>query len=324
MNESPPTPLRLLDYDVLSQIFEELRPSKNLRPISRTCRWLYGMVAPVLYRSCYHRYGDPKTVNPRQIPRTIWSYIRSLRVLCRCPDSDQQAFLNLAQRRRRDDHVLCAPFESLPLQQALAGMPNLATLTLALHTVQYYRHGISLRTLANVLVLKQLRHLDISSISILPTPLDDQEPVLSAIAPLESFKYQLLPYRKVLSIPSETQLLDHILRSLHSTLETIWLPTEPAPLATLSFPDWPKLRELRLYGEREAMPDTPIVSLLANLTNQRVLTLNSRTRTASKAARYGLVPSVRHSHGRTSDACLSAIHLRRTPSTLTSRRRCSP
>ncbi|KAI0750229.1 hypothetical protein C8Q80DRAFT_1166757 [Daedaleopsis nitida] len=153
-------------------------------------------------------------------------------------------------------------------------MPNLATLTLALHTVHYYRHGISLRTLAYVLSLRRLRHLDISSISILPTPLDDKEPVLSTIAPLESFKYQLLPHRKALSIPSEARLLEHILQSYHSALQTIWLPTEPAPLSTLSSLDWPRLRELRLYGERGEMPDTPIVSLLANLTNLQVLTLN--------------------------------------------------
>lgn len=157
-------------------------------------------------------------------------------------------------------------------------MPNLRTLTLALHEFQYYRHGISLRTLTKILALKHLRHLDISFISILPTPLDDdlEEPVLSdsIIAPLESFKYQLLPHRYQLRLSSEAQLLERLSWSLHSSLEKIWIPTEPAPLETFSSLDWPRLRELRLYGERGPMPDTPIISLLANLPELRVLTLN--------------------------------------------------
>ncbi len=61
--------------------------------------------------------------------------------------------------------------------------------------------------------------------------------------------------------------------SFHASLETLWLPADSAPIRTISQLDWPRLRELRLFGGRWTDPATPIISLFGHLSHLRLLVL---------------------------------------------------
>ena len=150
-------------------------------------------------------------------------------------------------------------------------MPLLSHLTLRIpfHAV----HGVSWQLLRRILKLPNLRHLSLDNFIPSPTRFASDKLNLHAIGPITSFSYTVFNSRNPYRLPSESEALSLILRTLHNSLEILVLPSEPAPLTEMFELEWPLLRELRLRGERWDIPDTPIVSLLSCMPNLRVLVL---------------------------------------------------
>ncbi|KAM5544865.1 hypothetical protein V8D89_001763 [Ganoderma adspersum] len=80
-------------------------------------------------------------------------------------------------------------------------------------------------------------------------------------------------YRQPLSFSSELATLDFLIRHVHTSLETLVLPAECAPIHTMSSLHWPLIREFTLRGERWTDPATPIVSLFSSMPSLRIFAL---------------------------------------------------
>lgn len=95
----------------------------------------------------------------------------------------------------------------------------------------------------------------------------------SSPTPLTCLKYILPNIREPYSRPSESEALDRVLQSLHLSLETLSLPTEPVRMDRIPLLDFPRLRKLTLRGLRWTSPELPPVVLFAHMPSLRVLVL---------------------------------------------------
>lgn len=272
-----------MNGDVLVKVFEELGPdSTELYALSSTCRWLRDASSPILFASCYQHlgkmlwFGDTHEI----LPSTLWPYVRSvdlpcpmsvthdgrcrtLELSCCCPAYSQKDLVEEV------DPLVCNAFDTI--HNALPTLPQLTTLHLR---VQYIEtHGISWNTTRTILSLPHLRHLYIDGLYICPELLKTDNLDNSVVTPLTTFHYTLPHYRQPLNFPSELTVLDFLVRKLHTSLESLVLPVESAPIQTISSLHWPRLREFTLRGERWPDPAAPLVSLFSSMPLLRSLSL---------------------------------------------------
>ena len=66
-----------LDEDVLLQIFEELRPHRNLRPLSLTCKRVRRMCMGTLFRKSFIKARVLSSESAAYIQEySLWSFVR--------------------------------------------------------------------------------------------------------------------------------------------------------------------------------------------------------------------------------------------------------
>lgn len=171
---------------------------------------------------------------------------------------------------------MCPAYRHPIIEEALRGMPYLSNLSLCMRGVHNHGHGVSSHLVSVALSLPQLRSMDLWQIYCSPKlPEGELEhPCYPTSTSLSAFKYTLYPDRRPWKLPDEEKSLDLLVRAVCGSLERLSLPTEPAPILTISLLQWPRLRVLRLYGERWITPNTPIITLFANLPDLRELILN--------------------------------------------------
>ncbi len=156
-------------------------------------------------------------------------------------------------------------------------MPQLFSVTLRM---EYYDvlHGLCWESFEIFFSLPQLREFSVDGFSFCPRRFPQAEALAASgsFAPLTSFRlYQEQSRWPPRSYPSEREALALVLETLHSTLESLELPTESTPFDVLPSLSWPRLRELRLSGERPtAGLPTPLVSLFSNMPKLCVLALH--------------------------------------------------
>ena len=180
------------------------------------------------------------------------THCRRLELQCQCMDSDDARDIDfsLETKPAKDEDILCAAFDSPLLQDMLLSMPRLASLTLWSVNPHNYGHGLSWRRLNAFLSLPHLQTVTFLRFYVSPRLPNGQQPQFGRLAPLSSFTYDLHEHRRPMRLPAEEQSLAHLMHAVHSSLSSICLPAEPAPIQTISVLHWPQLRELRMYGER--------------------------------------------------------------------------
>ncbi|KAI0750244.1 hypothetical protein C8Q80DRAFT_679416 [Daedaleopsis nitida] len=238
------TLLQRLDQDVLTLIFEELRPGLHpLLVLSRTCHWLRDASAPVLFK--YAGHGLNERILSRSenlfLPRAFWPYVRrmSLWCLCRNPVDSLSA---------TDEVALCPAINHRLVKEALRNMPCLTRLRLQMGNLLKHGHGVSWRRINLFLSLPTLREFELVDLCVCSNLPDS--PRVKTLAPVSSFQYNLYDNRSPWKLPAEDQALGLLLSALHNTLQSLMLPAESTPVLTLSHLHWPRLRELRIFGER--------------------------------------------------------------------------
>ena len=75
--------LRVLDDDILLQVFQELRPSRHLRPLSLTCKWIRKLCMGILFSSCTIRAASLSSGKTMFLPEQLWPYVRYVMFACR-------------------------------------------------------------------------------------------------------------------------------------------------------------------------------------------------------------------------------------------------
>ncbi|RPD60703.1 hypothetical protein L227DRAFT_546982 [Lentinus tigrinus ALCF2SS1-6] len=270
-----------LDDDSLVNLLEHLRTDKgSCKRLSSTCRRIRTLSMPLLFGRCRQVLkGHEVPSETYLVPRTLWPYIRTIKLLCRCLDG-YLLYNNWDTYVRQNSDVICGPLANPTLHHALHNMPRLSVIVLHPEKSHVFGHGIIWETLCSFLSLPQLSQLVLDRVRVCPVPPDASTLQINSatlqLHPsgfLSRLEYLLPNTRTPYSESPETEALDRVLRSLHLSLEALSLPTEPAPMVTLSHLDWPRLRELKLRGLRWTSPDLPLVRLFACMPNLRVLVL---------------------------------------------------
>ena len=169
-----------------------------------------------------------------------------------------------------ESDMICGPLTNPTLHQALHSMRRLSTVVVRPKQDHVFGHGLAWDTLCNLLSLPHLSRLVLYHVNICPIPLT-APPLQPPPIPLVCLRYILPNIREPYSEPSETEALNCVLRSVHLSLETLWLPAEPVRMDTFSLLEWPRLTELKLQGLRWTYPNLPAVVLFARMPNLRVL-----------------------------------------------------
>lgn len=159
-----------------------------------------------------------------------------------------------------------------PLADFLSCMPNLDTVVF-----DGLYHGTSSWGVRRaVLSVPQIRHVIFCGIlwdtraETLPRKLP-----LKTVAPLTSLDIWRNGYRFPPRVEPQEDLhvLTALLSHIHSSLETLLLPSEFLPLEILRKHDWPRLRKLKLRGERQFNPSMAVLPALSHVRTLRTLTL---------------------------------------------------
>ncbi|KAI0329981.1 hypothetical protein GY45DRAFT_790924 [Cubamyces sp. BRFM 1775] len=262
-----------LNYDVFLHLAQELQTQSVLTNLSSTCKLYRQWSMPILYRVCRVHQTSETPTTKKFPPRSIWSYIGSITIHdILCPDSHRYTPVPGASNNPRCGIVNGAILEGL------LGMPKLH----AVHLIHDH-HGIPWPVLQSILTLPQLREFSCNP-RISHTPEGSarlQELVLNSPAPLTSFQYTrdihaISHLFDPLQSRAEEHLLDLILRSVCSSLHTLVLPIESAPLRTMSSLDFPRLQRLMLGGLLELAHELQcdIVTALHKMPELRVLELD--------------------------------------------------
>ncbi|PIL28335.1 hypothetical protein GSI_09486 [Ganoderma sinense ZZ0214-1] len=173
---------------------------------------------------------------------------------------------------------VCGVIGGPSLGQALRHMPTLRSISVL--TRERAVHGLSWTTVKTILSLPQIQEVSITGLLLCPSKLPHDDYRLDSWAPLTSFHYEVfsnridgMKTRQNYPFPSEEEVLLLVLSRIHTSLEKLVLSTEPAPLLAMSQWTWPRLRELRLRGERRSLPPVPYMTLLSAMPNLRTLIL---------------------------------------------------
>ncbi|RPD61022.1 hypothetical protein L227DRAFT_73839 [Lentinus tigrinus ALCF2SS1-6] len=254
--------------------------------LSCTCSRLRKLAMPVLFGRCRQSLAREFS-DDSLVPCTLWPHIRTMTLSCRC-----FASLHLPDElARQDSNMICYALTIPSLYHALQNMPRLSEAVVRPEWVHKRGHGLTWETLCGLLSLPHLSHLVLDQVNVCPIPPDPEALPVNPCAPLTRLEYCLPNIRYPYSQPSEVDALDRILRSFHLSLETLSLPSEPAPLYTIPLLDWPRLRELRLRGIYWTSPHDPIVKLFACMHNLRVLTLELMEQESATRSGIALWPS---------------------------------
>lgn len=281
-----------LNEDVLIQIFEELRPHQNLRPLSLTCRPIREVCMNILFRNCSIESKMLSSGRAQFLPESLWEYVR-----CVVP-SGLKRFIALMlysvlQLSGPFDHKSMSElrdWESTPTKHfqaeddaGIVFVENLQQLPLldTVHIESYISYPLKitqskvvpLPILLAILSVPRIRHF--SCFGYLCHPSDPiLESIQISLPHVASFKYYLPNLRpQPRKYASEVALLEIIIPKLHRNLEVLVLPIEHTPLQQLPRRDWPSLRELVLYGGLGAPLTTPYISILARMPKLRALHL---------------------------------------------------
>ena len=158
------------------------------------------------------------------------------------------------------DPLICGPAHTL--EPVLPALPRLTTLHLSVLYINV--HGLSWNNMRIILSLPKLRHLHVDGSYICPEPLNSDKLEDATVTSLATFHYIMPHYCQPLSFPSEVATLDFLVCKLHTSLQSLALPVESAPIQTISSLHWPCLREFTLRGERWSNPATPPVILFSS------------------------------------------------------------
>ncbi|TFK93791.1 hypothetical protein K466DRAFT_59188 [Polyporus arcularius HHB13444] len=279
----------ILDLDdyFLIRLLEHLKAIdyRSVRAVrlSCTCRRLRELSMSVLFGHCRQDISILDALSPDSlmIPHTLWPHVRILKLCCSCIDG-YFTVPDWANYTPQDSDVICGALASPNLHHVLQNMPHLSTVVVRPMHSHYFGHGLSWSTVCIFLSLPQLSRLVLDCVHICPRPPDAMELRLQPSTPVSCLDYLLPNVRDPYRLTSETEALDRLLRSLHTSLETLSLPTEPAPIDTISSLDWPRLCELKLRGLRWTTT-LPIVGLFAPMSNLRVLSLELMEREGTSA-----------------------------------------
>ncbi|PIL36449.1 hypothetical protein GSI_00138 [Ganoderma sinense ZZ0214-1] len=229
---------------------------------------------PILFSSCYQRLEYPAAAEDI-IPQKLWQYVRTLHLKCVCRPLRAFPHTVYDDAHPPTDPVVCGAFHRWLTDVAVRKMPRLTEVVF--DNCKYIPvHGLPWRTVRAMLTIPNLHHFAIASLRICPTADDTVEWGDSGLQPsaaLSSFRYWVRDPTPTRSFPAEERGLDTVVRAFHASLETLDLPSEPAPIQLMCSLSWPRLRELRLRGLRWTTPSTPIVSLFACMPHLRTLVL---------------------------------------------------
>lgn len=172
----------------------------------------------------------------------------------------------------------CGVVGGSSLEQALRHMPTLRSISVL--TRQRVVHGLPWATVKMILSLPQIQEVSITGLLLCPSKLPHDDYRLDSFTPVTSFHYEVfsnrfngMGTRQRYPFPSEEEVLLLVLSRLYSFFEKLVLSVEPAPLLAMSQWNWPRLRELRLRGERRSLPPVPYMTLLSAMPNLRSLAL---------------------------------------------------
>ncbi|KAH9830270.1 uncharacterized protein C8Q71DRAFT_371990 [Rhodofomes roseus] len=265
---------RHLNTDVLLQVFEHLRPDRDLRSLSMSCRWIRQESMDVLFRSCLVIVKEPLCAE-RFLPQSLWPYVCHLSLRDDCPDKCAMSPLRHRRHELRftEDPLLCGTMDPRFLKTTLQAMPRIRSLYLAF----WYReiHGIGWDNLEAILSTPLLRSVTVEQFLFSPR----QAPMIESIeriAPLTTFRFKHRVIRGELrDYPIQEATLGLVIGKLRHTLESLLLPSEVTPFRALASNQWPRLRELHLMGEIHSGPDIPIpfVTLFSGMPKLRTLKL---------------------------------------------------
>ncbi|RPD54372.1 hypothetical protein L226DRAFT_616927 [Lentinus tigrinus ALCF2SS1-7] len=288
--------LSLDDYSIL-RLFEHITvmsvasyhelDSRTAICLSCTCRRLRELAMPVLFGRCRQVLGNSVGIASDEslVPCTLWPHIRTITLSCRCVDSypmEDQWGHDID--KPQDSDVICGALAIPSLCHALHNMPRLSEVVIRPEESHVYGHGLTWETLCGLLSLPHLTRLVLDRIHVCPIPPENTAtPLVNPHAPLTCLEYRLPNIRYPYSLSSEVDALDRMLRSFHLSLETLSLPSEPAPLHIVPLLDWPRLRELRLRGIHWTSPHDPIINLFACMPNLRVLSLELMEQASASA-----------------------------------------
>ena len=142
-------------------------------------------------------------------------------------------------------------------------------------------HGLPWATVNVILSLPQIEEVSIAGLLLCPSKLPGDDYSLESLSHITSFHYEVfsnrftnMKTRQNYPFPSEEEVLLLVLSRIHTSLEKLVLSSEPAPLLDMSRWSWPKLRELRLRGERGSLPPVPYMTLLSAMPHLRTLLLD--------------------------------------------------
>ncbi|KAA1478303.1 hypothetical protein DENSPDRAFT_845452 [Dentipellis sp. KUC8613] len=266
-----PTDIERLNDDVLMLIVEMLavQDRQSMERLSLASKRVRSVCLPTLFEKARINCRRLKQSDP---PRASWNYIRTMDITGNFPSHREFDAGNLR-------HIL----------------PHLH----ALRVVRFigFADGVTWEHLRFVLAAPNVRVLEIveafrSSRPIFTFP-DD---VPFAVFPLTELIYtvddQLTGQYYKPGPADQWCYLNALILSLHQTLEVLHVPSVMAPLREMAAVDWPRLRELKLYGDDCSGGDTIGLSrLCARIPHLRVLDLHLRYETKSSSAQTLIWPS---------------------------------
>ena len=251
---------------------------------------------PIMFRTCRQSAGNTLPEPNPILPRSLWPHIqygssitveyitpltsrfhRTFILLCECADLDQIYDPKKAAQLRAsgvDTDTVCRAFDSDDLIIALRNMPRISTLEIRPRYSHEHAHGLSWHTFISLLSAPPgVQNVNLLKLHICPKDMGAIPSFSPCLSQLQSFDYKMRDVRHPWSIPSEERALSVLVHSLHATVEALLLTTEPSPIQSIALLDWPRLRTLKLRGERWTSPTTPIVRLFAHMSNLRCLSL---------------------------------------------------
>ncbi|KAI0787843.1 hypothetical protein C8Q74DRAFT_638548 [Fomes fomentarius] len=250
--------------------------------MSRTCRLLRNLCTPFIFRSVTRTIITPIVHRDVFLPRSLWPYVRELIIVDRCEDraAGEGSLISRllgvprspgSRLRYADDPYTCGVVGGNRLGSILRHIPLLCSLKLIADAPVI--HGVSWSFVRTNLKLPTLRSLYLCGLIPSPTrlPSDNLNIKSKELAPLTFFSYTVTFPRKPCPFPAEEEALALILSRLHGTLQTLILPSEPAPMQSMFKWGWPRLRELRLRGAQRTTPGVPLFSLLSCMPQLRIL-----------------------------------------------------
>ncbi|PIL28095.1 hypothetical protein GSI_09746 [Ganoderma sinense ZZ0214-1] len=226
----------------------------------------------VLFSSCNVTVEEP--INEGNfLPPYLWPYVRTLYLRDECPDLF--AMTNPHRKLKfATDPLLCGTIPAQFLRDALRSMPLLRSVHLTACTLDM--HGIGWDSIAAILSAPQLRSFTLGTYLLSPREAPSDRTCTDALAPITTFRFdQPDLHASLLDYPAQQDTLAFVLPRLHSFLESLFLPSEVAPVAVLSQTQWPRLREFSLTGEFDLSVGypTPLASLFSGMSGLRILNL---------------------------------------------------